>query len=358
MEKARAVGRGRAGFCLIDCQTGGIIALASTPSYKIEDLKTRYAEMESDPGQPLHDHAAEAEQPPGSSFKILTALACLENEAIRPTEEIYCQGYMAMSGGKKILRDHAPPGSYDMPHAIQVSSNVYFATIGGRLGPAKLTAYAQMFGMGRRVSVDVASERQPRLPTPANIRWFKPTEPFWAPGDTWRFSIGQFATASPLQCVTIAAAVANGGHIVRPFLVRPSGGPPIVTDLHIRKEYLEQVRDGMELVTENEPHATGKLLVLEGAAKGIKVAAKTGTSEWGTSESRETGRTPDHAWMIGYAPAEHPTVAFACFIHCGTFGGQACAPVVKKVLEMYFKKYGRAGHAAARGDEDTPAKAP
>ncbi|MBA2480838.1 MAG: hypothetical protein H0V44_09260 [Planctomycetes bacterium] len=357
MDRARSVGQGRAGFCLIDCQTGGIISLASAPGFKIDDLKTRYAELLAHPGRPLNDHASEAEQPPGSSFKILTALACLDHETIRPTEEIYCQGYMAMSRGKKILRDHAPPGSYDLPHAIQVSSNVYFATIGARLGPSKLTAYAQMFGMGRRVSVDVSSERQPRLPTPANIRFFKPTEPFWSPGDTWRFAIGQFSTASPLQCVTIAAAVANGGHIVRPFLVRPSGAP-VVTDLHVRKEYLDQVRHGMELVTENEPGATGKLLVLEGAARGIKVAAKTGTSEWGTSESRESGKTPDHAWMIGYAPADHPTVAFACFIHSGTFGGQACTPVVKKVLEMYFKKYGRAGHGASRGAEETPATAP
>ncbi len=347
MDKARQVGHGQAGFCLIDCHTGGLLALASAPGFKIEDLRTHYAELLKDPGRPLNDHASECDQPPGSSFKILTALACLENEVIKPTEEIVSQGYMARKGDKLIFRDHAPPGTYDLPHAIQESSNIYFATIGARLGPTKLIEYASRFGFGKRgrehVALDVWSERGGLLPGPKNIAAMRPREPHWVPHDTWRTAIGQFATGSPLVCVTIAAAVANGGHVVRPFLVRPSGGPPEVRDLHIRKEYLEQIRHGMEMVT--EPGGTARLLVLENEAKGIKVAAKTGTAEWG-----DTNQTthPDHAWMIGYAPADNPTVAFACYIRCGTFGGQACTPVVKKVLEMYFKKYGHEGHAAAR----------
>jgi len=108
----------------------------------------------------------------------------------------------------------------------------------------------------------------------------------------------------------------------------------------------------MELVTDNEPHATGKLLVLEGDAEGIKVAAKTGTSEAGGNEELH----PDNAWMIGYAPADNPTVAFACFIHSGTFGGSACTPIVKRVLEAYFTKYGRGGHAQPQAP--APATAP
>jgi penicillin-binding protein 2 len=377
MDRARAVGRGRAGFCLIDCHTGGILALASSPRFRIEDQRDAkiWNEYKAEPQQPrLHDHASEAEQPPGSSFKILTALACLEDEVIRPSEEIYCQGYMAKQGDRYILRDHAPPGTYDLPHAIQVSSNVYFATIAARLaqrrGEAELPAFASLFGIGENNAWDASSQRRGLLPSPdrGSRDWIglermgrAPAERHWFPNDTWRMGIGQFATASPLQCVVIAAAVANGGHIVRPFLVRPQSGPPEVKDLHIRKEYLDQVRRGMELVTENEPHATGKLLVLEGEAKGIKVAAKTGTSEWGSSEGRLSGRNPDHAWMIGYAPADNPTVAFACFIYCGTFGGQACTPVAKRVLEMYFRKYGREGHAAGRteaAEEPAPAATP
>ncbi len=351
MDKARQIGLNRAGFCMIDCQTGGILALATSPRYRIEDLRARFDQLVKDKAEPLIDHAAVPEQPPGSSFKILTALCCLEHEVISPAEEFYCQGYMTMYRGHKVLRDHAPAGTYDLPHAIQVSSNVYFATIGARLKPDWLCDYAHMIGLGSINAVDVQEQRKGRLPTPGTLaRLFRDSKRKWQTSDTWFMSIGQFATASPLQCVAISAAVANGGHIVRPYLVQPKGGAvaPAVQDLHIRKDYLDGVRRGMELVTDNEEHATGKLLVLEGDAEGIKVAAKTGTSEWGTEAGRERGDNPDNAWMIGYAPAEHPVVAFACFIYCGTFGGAACTPVVKRELEAYFHKYGPGGHNEPR----------
>jgi cell division protein FtsI (penicillin-binding protein 3) len=127
--------------------------------------------------------------------------------------------------------------------------------------------------------------------------------------------IGQFCAASPLQVVTIAAAVANGGHIVQPFLVRPPGGP-VVDDIKVRQDWLEDVRDGMEQVT--GPDGTAKYLTLDGAGLGIKVAAKTGTAEWGSASSRA--------------------------------GGLACTPIAKRILEAYFQRYGRDGHPAAGVD--------
>jgi penicillin-binding protein 2 len=346
MDKARAVGKGRAGFVLLDCHTGGIISLASAPGYRLDELRSRYADLLAAPGNPLIDHAAVPEQPPGSSMKICTALASLEFGAVNPGESIYCQGFMARVNGKPVLRDHAPAGTYDLATAIQLSSNVYFAIIGTRLGAERLTIAAGQFGLGRNNAIDVPHQRPGILPTPGTIAALRPREATWLPSDTWRMAIGQFATASPLQVVTFAAAVANGGYVVRPYLVRPAGGPEL-TDLRIRRDWLDDVRRGMERVTTNEPHSTARLLVLEGKAAGIKVAAKTGTAEWGSAASRADGRTPDHAWMIGYAPADNPTVAFACYIHSGTFGGQACTPVIKRVLETYFSKYGRDGHTEA-----------
>lgn len=343
MERAYAVGKGRAGMVLIDCQSGGLLTLASNPRYTYEQWKREYNELVDDPSEPLIDHASVAEQPPGSSFKILTALACLEHGVIDPGHQLYCQGYMTIYKGQKILRDHAPAGSYNLIEAIQMSSNVYFATIGAKLGAERLVDIANQIGLGRRVALDVPQQRAGILPKPGEIGQLRPREPHWTPNDTWRMSIGQFATASPLQCAVIAATVANGGHIVRPYLVRPSTQPEVV-DLHIRKEWLADIREGMERVTANLDHSTAKLLVLQGQAAGIKVAAKTGTAEWGSVRQRESGQCPDHAWMIGYAPADNPTVAFACFVHSGTYGGQACTPIVKRVLETYFAKYGRDGH--------------
>lgn len=347
MKAALPVGKGRAGFALIDCNTGAILALASTPGYNLDDLRTRYDELLKQPGNPLLNHATMPDQPPGSAMKLCTALAGLEHGVLTPGEHIHSQGYMALVRGQKVLRDHAPPGDYDLARAIQVSSNVYFAVIAQRLGGEKLAEAASRFGLGRNNSWDVSDQRPGILPRPSTIARLRPREPHWLPSDDWRMGIGQFLTASPLQVSCLAAAVANGGRIVQPYLVKPAT-QPVVQDLHIKQAHLAELRHGMELVTENTPGSTAKLLVLEGPAAGIKVAAKTGTAEWGSSESRAAGRTPDHAWMAGYAPAKNPTVAFAIWIHSGTFGGQACTPVVKKVLERYFTKYGPGGHAAER----------
>lgn len=334
MDSARRIGRGRAGMVVLDCHTGGILALASSPRYQPDQLAKRWQELTKDPAEPLHDHAAEAAQPPGSAIKILTALACLENGVVSPGEPITTKGYMAMVAGRKVLRSHAPAGTYTLADAIQVSDNCYFATIGQRLGAERLTRYFQRFGLGTRIAHDVPQEKPGIMPVPGDRgrKWLHPS-------DTWRLAIGQFNTASPLQVACIAAAVANGGHMVRPFVVKPKGAPEVV-DLRVRADWLEDVRHGMEQVT--APGGTAKYLNLSGAAEGIQVAAKTGTSEWGNTDPT---RFPDHAWLIGYAPADEPKVAFAIFIHSGTSGGRACSGVAKQVLETYFGKYGRAGHA-------------
>ncbi len=345
MDRSRRIGKGRAGFVLMDCHTGALLACATAPGYRIEDYRAKFAELNADPTQPLHDFATEPVMPPGSSFKILTALAGLEYGVLKPGEFITSPGYMTKIGGKPVLRDHAPPGTYDLVHAIMVSSNVYFAKIAERIGGERLATYTDLFQLGGKNALDVANQKAVHIPRPSSIGVDRPAEPHWYPSDTWRLGIGQNSVNSPLQVVTIAAAVANGGHVVRPYLVAPQGDPPQVVDLNIRAEYLDQVRRGMEQVT--SPEGTARLLVLAGAAGGIKVAAKTGTSEFGSERTRALGLTEDNAWMIGYAPAEAPTVAFACFVHSGTFGGQACTPIAKRVLEVYFTKYGRGGHAAA-----------
>jgi len=334
MDQARAVGKGRAGMVVIDCHTGGILALASSPRYRIEDLGRRWDELVKDPSEPLHDHACEASQPPGSALKILTALAGLEHRVITPGEVIRSKGYMMMVAGKKVMRSHAPAGDYDLAKAIQVSDNCYFATVGDRLGAVRMVDYFRQFGLGSRNTIDVTHQRPGVLPDPVaqGKKWLR--------FKTWTMAIGQYATASPLDVVLIAAAAANGGHVVTPYVVRPSGGPE-VRDLNIRAQYLEDVRHGMEAVTATG--GTAKYLSLSGPAEGIEVGAKTGTSEWGNPGDQT--RWPDHAWLIGYAPADNPKIAFAIFIHSGKSGGRACSPVAKKVLEAYFAKYGREGHS-------------
>ena len=328
MDKARGVGKGRAGMVVMDPRTGGILALASSPRYHPEERGTRWEDLLKDPREPLHDHASEGSQPPGSTLKVLTALAALEIGVMTPHERITTKGYMAMVAGRQVLRSHAPAGTYDLISALAVSDNCYFAIMGQRMGAERMSSYFWNFGLGRPVALDVPQERGGLLPRPATLGRR------WATSDSWRMAIGQFNTMSPLQAATIAAAVANGGHIVTPHVVRPAGGAE-VRDLNVRFEHLEQLRRAMEAVT--EPGGTASHLQLGGDFRAIHIAAKTGTSEWGNTDPE---RFPDHAFLIGYAPAENPTVVFSIFIHSGTSGGRACTGVAKKVLETYFRKYG------------------
>jgi cell division protein FtsI/penicillin-binding protein 2 len=150
--------------------------------------------------------------------------------------------------------------------------------------------------------------------------------------------IGQFEAhcVSPIQLVTVPACIANGGTILRPYLAEHAADQAVAERLEIPGPMLRCLRRGMERVC--EPDGTARWLVLQGDAAGIRVAAKTGTSQWGPQNEKR----PDNAWLIGYAPADKPQVAFAMLIHAvGTGGGRACSGVAKHVLERYFQKYPR-----------------
>uniref|UniRef100_A0A7V4LC21 Penicillin-binding protein transpeptidase domain-containing protein n=1 Tax=Desulfobacca acetoxidans TaxID=60893 RepID=A0A7V4LC21_9BACT len=329
-------GAGIAGLVLVDCRDGAILALASTPGFDLTDIRTRYEELadpKRTPGRPLHDHAAEGWEPPGSTVKPLIGLAAMMEGVYRPGESVTTRGYMDMWQGKRVLRDHRPydsGGTYTMRTALKHSVNTFFATLAQRVGPEKLCAWHRRFGFGVNNALDVGWQEPGILPTPATHRP-------WLPSDTWRMGIGQYCSASPLQLVTIAACIGNGGTIVRPYLNRDLAGRTQADHLDIPRAVLAELRAGMEAVT--EPGGTASHLVLGGPAKGLRVAAKTGTSEWGSAAMRAAGQAPDHAWLIGYAPADAPTVAFAIFIRCGMSGGRGCSGVAKRVLEVWFERH-------------------
>jgi penicillin-binding protein 2 len=274
----------------------------------------------------------------------MVALAGMVDGVISPGEQIWSPGYMARTrSGKPILREHSPfsPRYFDAAQAITKSSNVYFATVADRMGKHNISAWFWRFGFGQRNGVDTPWQRPGLLPLPDTLAWIRPREPTWYPSDSWRMGIGQFCSASPLQTVSVPAAIANGGTIVQPYLWQKADRPAI-EHLQLSPAALRSLRKGMEDVTVRG--GTASKLILAG---GQKVAAKTGTSEWGTRSSRSDDAkrnhnatwTPDHAWLVGYAPAEAPRVAFAIFIHSGTSGGRATSGVAKLVLERYFERY-------------------
>ncbi|TVR15782.1 MAG: hypothetical protein EA401_02245 [Planctomycetota bacterium] len=355
MDAARKrVNHGRAAIVVVDVNDGAIRAMASTPTYNLYDVRTRYRDLanpQQNPGQPLIDHATSASHPAGSTVKPLVAMIALAEGHTRYDEVFFSRGYMARSPqGAPILREFQPftPREFTLPDSLTRSSNVVSATLAERVGPSVLTEWMYRFGMGRRNAVDVAWQRPGLLPRPENLAQLRPQEPTWYPSDTWRAGIGQFSAAAPVQLVSIPAAVANGGYIVEPYLWRDAPQRRTGEDrerLAISGRDLRAVQEGMIAVT--RPGGTATALRLSGTAADVAVAAKTGTSEWGTRATRDHDRalqdsamvwTPSHGWLIGYAPAENPEVAFAAFVYGGTSGGRACTGMVKEVLEAYFNE--------------------
>ncbi|NRA36775.1 MAG: hypothetical protein HRU15_01430 [Planctomycetes bacterium] len=336
MENSAVLGKNRSGMIIIDCFDGAILAISSNPSYNLNNFNDNYARLLKDPTQPLIDNSTIANRHPGSVVKILMATAGLHEGVVSPTERIYCQGYMTRnSRGQAILRDHAS-GNLNISEAITKSSNVFFAKIGQRLSAEKIVEWYHRFGLGRKYALDLPWQRPQTIPAPSNIKRLRPREAHWNNFDTWTLSIGQLLKISPLEAITIPAFIANGGTIVQPHLVKPDH--TIFSDhIDLHPSHLQAIRTGMDGVTQQG--GTARLLRLSGTASGIKVAAKTGTSEWGPRSN-----IYDHAWLIGYAPAKNPKVAFAIFVHSGTCGGGACSGVAKKALESYFEIYGREGH--------------
>ena len=240
-------------------------------------------------------------------------------------------------------------GDFSIQRALQKSSNVAAAVWAERTGPENLTAWMRLFGLGERNGIDTTWQRPGLLPTPNNIDRLRPNEPTWYPSDTWRAGIGQFASSSPLQVAAVPAAVANGGRIVRPYLWRDalaqSSVPALDPDrLPLSPGALRAVQEGMEMVTQTGGTATS--LRFDDELSHITAAAKTGTAEWGTAATRDHEAaladpnrvwTPSHGWLIGYAPADKPRVAFAAFVYGGMSGGRSCTGIAKAVLEAYFR---------------------
>ncbi|MHC5067601.1 MAG: peptidoglycan D,D-transpeptidase FtsI family protein [Planctomycetota bacterium] len=349
-EAALAVNHGRAGLVVMDVHSGAIRAMCSTPGFDLRRVRNDYQDWldpELHPAKPLHDNATWAAMRPGSTIKPLVALVALHQGAIEPHGTIYTQGFIPVAG-KKLMRDHPPsPRTWDIASAIEKSSNSFFSRLASRIERSEtdtslprasattLSSWYRRFGLERKVGLDIPGERPSPLLTPASVIKLRPNEAHWNPYDTWSMAIGQNFNASPLQVATLTAAIANGGTILKPHLWADAPRAQTVAEsIAFDPAHLAVVRRGMELVTASG--GTASKLHLE---SGIKVAAKTGTSEWGSVASRADGRTPDNAWLMGYAPADRPQVAFCIYIYAaGVGGGSACTAVAKEVLDAWFRK--------------------
>ncbi len=336
--------QGRSGAVVVlKPATGEVLAMASSPTFDPSSFNRRLSAKEwnallTDPQKPFQNRAIQGQYPPGSTYKMITALAGLGEKVITPETPFFCNG--ALPYGNRVFHcwRSGGHGSVNLHKAIVQSCDVYFYNVGMRVGVDRLAHYAQLFGLGQPTGIALYSEKGGLIPTSAwKLKRFK--QP-WQPGETLSLAIGQgYNTVTPLQMAQVTATLANGGSLLRPSLVKrlvsPRGEvlrefqPQKLRELRLNPEHLQLVRQGMAGVV-NEPGGTG------GAARiwGVVAAGKTGTAQV-VSLGKKGGK--DHAWFVAFAPLEAPELAMAIVVEHGGHGGAAAAPIARRIFEAYFQ---------------------
>lgn len=319
----------------VDPTNGGILAMTSQPDYDLEILngttmKKEWAEIALSPQKPLFNRAIQAAYPPGSTYKLLLAIAALEEKAITPEETRYCSGVFTLGTGKFRCHGGQAHGSVNMKRAIIESCNVYFYNLIFDVGFEKWTEYGKMFGFGAKTGIDISGERAGLLPSIDyyNRRYGKGK---WTKGYLVSLSIGQGElSTTPIQLASFAATIANDGTVHQPHVVKgyrdtQSGTyVPIHYEhkkLPISKNTFDIVKKGMAGVV---LQGTGTLAQVPG----VTVAGKTGTAQNPHGE--------DHAWFIAFAPADNPKIAMAVLVENAGFGGSVSAPIARELIRYYI----------------------
>ena len=337
-------------------QSGEIIAMVSKPSFDPNSFATgistkQWSGLVLDEKNPLQNRTIDGQYPPASTYKIVTAYAALAEKIIKPESTIFCPGHFRL--GKRDYRCWKKRGHGDMNlhDALVQSCDVYFYTLGYRLGINNLAKYATKLGLGELTGIVLKGEKSGLVPSKQWKKKFK-NEP-WYPGETISASIGQgYNLVTPLQSARMISTIASGGLLVRPYLVKRIEGydgrliqefsPEVIKKIKIEPEILRNIKEGLRGVV-HEAHGTGRRARL----KNVIVAGKTGTAQVVAMKDSEEidpeEETPyshrDHAWFVAFAPYENPEVAVSVIIEHGGHGGATAAPIAGGILKTYFSHY-------------------
>jgi len=345
------VGSKKGVVVVLDAKTGGVLSSVSIPTFDNNLFSQgmsaeQWEEISDNPYSPLLNRAVSAAYLIGSTIKPLIASAVLEEEIIRPDKKIICQGKITIPNpwdpsSPTIKKDWTTHHWTDMRKAIAESCNVYFYTVGGGyeeqegLGPTRIKRYLELFGWGEKTGVDIGGEITGFIP---DKDWKKEKlGQGWWDGDTYNLSIGQgFLEITPLEVVNSFAAIANGGTLFQPQIVKEivnkekeivkTFEPKIIRQDFIAPENLQIVREGMRQAVngKNSPHASA----VELNSLPVAVAAKTGTAELGNDYY--------HNWVTVFAPYDDPEIVLTVMIENVKGDQVAVLPVAKAILEWYF----------------------
>ena len=369
---AKAMGEMAGAVVALDVNTGAVLCLLSMPGYNPEVFsrvlpKDLWDQLRNDPKKPLTNKAISNAYPPGSTWKVVTAIAALETDTITGKWMTNCAGKWKYGDREFRCWSKFGHGAVNLHKALKSSCDVFFYKVGLKTGIDEIAHWAHELGAGEKTGIDITPETKGTIPTRA---WkLEKLGSKWIAGETLSCAIGQgYNLVSPIQLAQIYATIANGGTVYRPQVVarvRDADGlvveefkPEVVHRVEFKHDYtLPLVRQGL-LAVVNEQGGTGASAKL----KNYLVAGKTGTAQVKRIRairhhiSVMEYQHRDHAWFAAYAPYEKPEIAVAVLCEHSGHGGSTSAPVARAVLAKYFRKKERSAPNPAldkQVDEET-----
>ncbi|MBU2537801.1 MAG: penicillin-binding protein 2 [Proteobacteria bacterium] len=348
---------------VMEVNTGNLLVMCSTPPLHLQEFvggisSTAWNKLLNNPLNPLLNKTIQGQYPPGSTFKIVTALAAISEGVITPDASFFCGGSLNFGNRRYGCWKKGGHGTVDFQRALIESCDVYFYSVGMRLGVDNIAKYATSLGMGRKSGIEIEHEKAGIIPSSA---WKQQRyKQKWQDGETLSVAIGQgYVLTTPLQVCRMTAAVVNGGTLYRPQIVHSITAP----DGKILKTFaptsegkilgsahsLALIKEALVGVV-NSPGGTAKVVKLPD----VLIGGKTGTAQVvglshveGMSEKNIPYKYRDHAWFTSFAPAEKPEIAVTVLVEHGQHGGSAAGPVARAVYKRYFElKSGISGTAS------------
>lgn len=341
----------------MDPQNGQILALASSPAFDPNMFAARLSEGEwsaltTNPKHPLHNRPLQGQYPPGSIFKIITAIAALEEGTITPSTTEFCPGHYVYK--RRIYRcwKAGGHGFVNLLDALSQSCDVYFYRLGQELGVDRIAHYGHDFGLGQISGFAPNTEKGGLLPS---TQWKRRArgQP-WYSGETLSVAIGQgYTLLTPLQAVNMMATLANGGTLYKPYVILrhekadgtllKQNTPTPIRTLNLKPQHVTAIRQGLLRAVQG-PHGTGK----KARHDHIDIAGKTGTAqvvrlaEHSGSRQRQDQLPEayrDHAWFVAFAPFDTPQIAVVIMIEHAGKGGSHFAGYAKTLIQAYLQRY-------------------
>ena len=356
MAAEAALGDRRGSVVAMDPNTGEVLAMVSHPAFDPNIFTTEVSEetwkdLTTGKDKKLSNRTIQGTFPPGSVFKVFMAAAGLSESLVTASTRVNCPGFFNFVGRDFKCHKHSGHGSVALYDALVESCDVYFYTLGNRLGVDRIHEYATMFGLGKKTGIDIGDEAAGIIPSTAWKKSYYKTPEMqkWYAGETLSVVIGQGATTTtPLQLTRSMAAMINGGKVLRPYLEKSLSSldgnfkdddfkPEVQNVVDIDPSIFKSVREGMEGVVADSRGTGHRASLMK--EFGIAVAGKTGTAQVASLEfHRAGGDLEHHAWFSGYAPANDPQIVVTALVENGGGGGATAAPVVKATMEAFFDK--------------------